>query len=252
MKCGLIWSGYEYDKMLYDGDYFHNYMRLAYTNESYALNKFRLYYILKYCPAPKRILDYGAGCGAFIYFIKRYSKKIKVIGVDVYEHKAANIYHVDHFWEIDRGCKQYDIVTMWDVLEHTDSPWAVLLGLRSVLINDGLLVISTPNLAARKAEEITRWKHWKPQEHLYLFDETSLEKILTSCGYEIIDMDYTESAYRANNTSNICNNILTMAARPKYDRFTPVNDDLKYIQSYYTQITGDDFNALKKVGVGVS
>ena len=113
-----------------------------------------------------------------------------------------------------------------------------MLGIRSVMVPDGYLFISTPNLDARKQEEITRWTHWKPKEHLWLYGYESINKLLKTCGFEVIEYNTTESAFRVNRSSKYTDNIMTVIAKPiPAKEMSFKSDELKYINTQYNQLT---------------
>ncbi|HUT15847.1 MAG TPA: class I SAM-dependent methyltransferase, partial [Anaerolineae bacterium] len=81
-----------------------------------------------------------------------------------------------------------DLITMWDLIEHLRDPAGTLRKIAGALKEDGLFVLSTPDvesLPARLMRE--KWLGWQLQnEHLHYFSYSTLERMLNAAGLEII------------------------------------------------------------------
>ena len=81
----------------------------------------------------------------------------------------------------------YDLIALWDVLEHVNHPLAVLTHVRPWLADDGLLLIETQNVESLAARWLgARWHHYKHGEHLYHFSPTTIATVLERAGYELV------------------------------------------------------------------
>lgn len=81
----------------------------------------------------------------------------------------------------------YDVVTMWDVLEHLDAPQKYLRAINRMLSENGILVINTINkecLWARLWGK--RWHAIIPPEHLFYWSPFNLKALLTEQGFLIL------------------------------------------------------------------
>lgn len=79
----------------------------------------------------------------------------------------------------------FDVITMFDVLEHVPDPGAFLDGARRLLKPGGLLVVQSPNfssLMARLTGE--RWSWLTPPDHLYHFSPGIMIRFLLSHGFK--------------------------------------------------------------------
>jgi 2-polyprenyl-3-methyl-5-hydroxy-6-metoxy-1,4-benzoquinol methylase len=78
----------------------------------------------------------------------------------------------------------YDVVTMFHVLEHLDSPRAALTAARALLRPGGILVVETPTVENpwfRLAP--SRWRQLIP-DHYFFFSRETLERLLRETGFE--------------------------------------------------------------------
>jgi SAM-dependent methyltransferase len=88
----------------------------------------------------------------------------------------------------------YDAITMWDVLEHFDTPVATLREAVSLMRPGGLFGVVVPvidNFNARHWPQT--WDQYKPPEHLSFFSSASLRALLER---EVGEVVLEESAWR--------------------------------------------------------
>ena len=139
------------------------------------------------------LLDVGCAFGFFLDVARE--RGWRVSGVEISEHAARYasrelgldvVHHDAETWTYPE--RSYDVITMWDLVEHLRDPKGTLRKLAGALKEDGILVLSTPDvdsLAARVMKE--RWLGWQLRnEHLYYFSHPTLELMLDSAGLEII------------------------------------------------------------------
>lgn len=138
--------------------------------------------------ADKFLLDIGAGSGAF-------AKSASESGWDVVAVDPALNESDDVFDGIKavRGTTDdvpvdcfFDVVTMWDVIEHMFDPKAQILKAKSRLKNKGWLVIETGNYksGSRLSVGVSHWIF--QQDHRWYFSPDSMESILLECGFSNI------------------------------------------------------------------
>jgi SAM-dependent methyltransferase len=80
----------------------------------------------------------------------------------------------------------FDLVTMWDVVEHLEQPREVIAMVTRWLRPGGWLALNTVDsgsVGAKLAGE--RWRHLGPPRHLQYFNRRSLWRLLESSGYDI-------------------------------------------------------------------
>lgn len=145
---------------------------------------------------PGRILDVGCGTGNFIRLAQ--DAGWGAIGVELsrgaaeYAQKRglqvrAGILRDQHF-----SSDYFDVVTLWDVLEHLPEPRKELQEIHHVLKGGGFVVVRVPNtdfqlLKALLIDDIlgrTR-KGLQADLHLNHFTSGTLRDLLRRCGFEV-------------------------------------------------------------------
>lgn len=78
----------------------------------------------------------------------------------------------------------FDVITLWDVLEHQPDPTAFLNRVKKYLKEDGMICLQVPNfdgyLSSLKGE---MWDWLTPGDHLYFFTPATLAKTAESAGF---------------------------------------------------------------------
>lgn len=190
---------------VYDAKYSSTYDTPEYTKQSDKLMAMRLGFVMAaHGNRVNSLLDFGYGNGAFM---KAAAESIRTVeGFDVTGVKVDGFRtFTDH---PTHRC--YDVMTFWDALEHLPD-----FNLLHQLCT-GTLVISLPYCHARK--EGLDWfsenyKHRKPDEHLWHFDEVALEHTLKQYGWKPVAVSTFEDTVRK--SEHGLPNILTMAFRPQ-------------------------------------
>jgi 2-polyprenyl-3-methyl-5-hydroxy-6-metoxy-1,4-benzoquinol methylase len=99
------------------------------------------------------VLDIGCGAGAFSSELRKAGRAQSLHGVELAPEAAAQAEKVlDRVWRVDLSAGaadlpgNYDLVLCLDVLEHMQDPWAAVRRVRSLVKEDGLFVVSLPNV----------------------------------------------------------------------------------------------------------
>lgn len=102
-------------------------------------------------PKGARLLDVGCGAGQFLEIAA--AAGLDASGIDV-SRDAVTMCRarglsasVAELPSTDLG--SFEVVTMWDVLEHTTRPVELLRSVRSVVAPDGVLIVKTPRTTRR-------------------------------------------------------------------------------------------------------
>lgn len=85
----------------------------------------------------------------------------------------------------------FDVVTMWEYIEHLVDPLKELQMIRSLLKLNGIICISTPNTAHLQLDQNPQdWWEFKPPAHLTFFTANTLRQLVETAGYEIIQVNF--------------------------------------------------------------
>lgn len=82
--------------------------------------------------------------------------------------------------------RKYDVITAWQVVEHVASPAGLIEEARDHLAPNGILAISTVNLASFQARAFgPSWLHLDPPRHLWAGSRRAVERLLAGQGFEV-------------------------------------------------------------------
>ncbi|MFZ2621014.1 MAG: class I SAM-dependent methyltransferase [Minisyncoccia bacterium] len=136
------------------------------------------------------LLDVGSATGFFMDIAKK--RGFEVVGVELSNY-AAEIGRAKGLTIVASDLKgahfnndKFDVITMFDVLEHVPNPKDFLLEAKRILKPGGFLVINTPNGDSVVARVLgSRWHLIVPPEHLYYFSPKNVGDYLTKNGFNV-------------------------------------------------------------------
>lgn len=135
---------------------------------------------------PKSILDVGYGNGDFLKICKN---KIDSYGNDISGYPVPQgVTFVENIFE-----RHYDVICFFDVLEHFEKIDFVQN------LKCDYIFLSLPWCHNFSDEWFSNWKHRRPDEHLWHFDEKSIKNFFNEMGYEMIDYSNIEDLIRVSN-----------------------------------------------------
>ncbi len=79
----------------------------------------------------------------------------------------------------------FDVVTLWDVIEHTPDPRAVLERCHSLLKPGGLLIVNYPDIGSWIARGLGRRWLFLTSVHLWYFDRQTIRQMLERTGFAV-------------------------------------------------------------------
>ncbi len=81
----------------------------------------------------------------------------------------------------------FDIITLYDVIEHVQDLNEIVKELKRILSKNGVIEIWTPDIGHwRVPEPLIEWEAIKPSVHLYYFNKKTLSMLLNKHGLKII------------------------------------------------------------------
>ncbi len=137
-----------------------------------------------------KILDIGCGPGFFLKVAKdnkwdEYGVELSKWACDYGKNTGVNIIN-KRLERAKFNDKFFDVITLWDVIEHVEYPSSLLLEINRILKNDGIIVLNTPNIGSIFAKIMgKRWWNLIGM-HIYYFDKKTIRKILEKNGFKII------------------------------------------------------------------
>tara|TARA_B100000989_G_C19477378_1_gene443540 strand:- start:305 stop:1186 length:882 start_codon:yes stop_codon:yes gene_type:complete len=148
----------------------------------------------------KKILDVGCGTGEFLNYMQM--KGFDTFGVEVAKKareqsiKNHNLLVKDSLSKLNEN--NFDLITMWHVLEHVyDLDW-YMKQIKNLLNDKGLLIIAVPNHKSFDQKYYGKyWAGWDVPLHLWHFDKESMRKLSKKYGFEISSIHplYFDSFY---------------------------------------------------------
>lgn len=148
----------------------------------------RVNFIKKYKINFKTILDVGAGTGWFLNYVKtlginvsafEYSKQLQ----DFLISRSINTYG-----SLDNIAEKFDVITMYDVIEHHPAPVDLLQSVSKLLSENGVIIVYTPNFDSLSFKFLKCNNNLLcPPQHLYYFNRESMKNILTIINLNLVD-----------------------------------------------------------------
>ncbi len=139
------------------------------------------------------LLDVGAATGFFLDLAQ--NRGWRCVGVEpsafAVREAASKGLNVREgvIEELDAPDGSFDVVTMWDVVEHVRDPRAALGAAHRLLRPGGVLAINTPDSGSVLARVLgLRWHLVVPPEHLVLFHQKSLRLLLDEQHFRVSSM----------------------------------------------------------------
>lgn len=146
--------------------------------------------ISRYC-TDGALFDVGAATGYFLALAR--NRGFSVSGIDISavaaseaEKKRIDV-EVGTLETVPHRPASFDIVTMFDVLEHVSRPGSFLGNVADLLRPGGILMGCTPDSMSVNARLMGKYWHLLfPPEHLVLLNDKSLRHLLNQQGLEVI------------------------------------------------------------------
>jgi 2-polyprenyl-3-methyl-5-hydroxy-6-metoxy-1,4-benzoquinol methylase len=154
---------------------------------------------------PGRLLDIGCGMGIFLTMAKERGWEVSGVDISDYATKfARERFGLSCFTgklkDLRFQDRYFDVITMWDVIEHFESPLEELEEVKRILADDGVILFDTPNVESLM-RLIAHWiyrvtgglfkypvKKLYHQFHLYYFSIETLKMLLDKSGFELIEL----------------------------------------------------------------
>ena len=199
-ECGLVFvrdlPATDALHALYDSDSYHeDSERVAKSFTERAAAQADL--LQRHYPVPGRVLDVGCSHGYFLRNAR--DRGWSTAGVEL-SRRSAEVARTVHGLDVVTGTlddapwppESFDVVTMWDVIEHLPSPGEVLAQVAKLLRPGGILLMATPavdglypRVSLRLAPFTKWWGHPEPPYHLQQYSKKTIVDLCRRNGFAV-------------------------------------------------------------------
>lgn len=192
LKDMNIYADHEYSSGLYNQYVKASKLKSA-TFKERVKNIFQNYNEKKSDIKNLQLLDLGCSCGYFIEAalnqgINAYGVEFSEVAIkSAHENIRSRIIHGDVNKLDILSNSSYDVITAFDILEHTLDPSLFINNAKKHLKKNGLLVISTPDTGHFLRFLMgNKWPMLQPYQHTFLFSKIGLTILLKQAGFSSI------------------------------------------------------------------
>lgn len=153
--------------------------------------------VLRHQPDATSWLDVGCDHGFFLDDVRRYIPRVAGIELSARARAYAQRIGLDVVRDMSQLSGTFDVVSMWHVLEHIETPNVLLEELRRVMSPNAVLTLRVPDIASTFARLLgSRWIWFQPQNHAVHYTQRALHTLLERSGFSVL-----HSARQRPNTS---------------------------------------------------
>lgn len=138
----------------------------------------------------RSLLDVGAYIGVFVEVATKAGWNAVGVEPSSWAVREAQKRHINVLNGTQESSqlqgRQFDVVTMWDVIEHVSDPAAELGKAFQLLKPGGWLAVHTMDIGSVTARLMGRRWPWLMDMHLYYFSQKSLAQMMVKSGFDVI------------------------------------------------------------------
>ena len=185
----------------------------------------------------KTLLDIGCGTGHFINYCTDHNWEVTGVEPDSNARNLASSSGVvvhDHINKI--AGQQFDVITLWHVLEHLPDLTATITKIKTLLKENGKLIIAVPNYLSKESSIFEEfWAAYDVPRHLYHFTPKTLSILAEKNGLKIASTHpmWLDSFY-----------ISLLSNQHKYNRNKYINSFLIGLLSNTYAIKNNNFSSI--------
>ena len=145
----------------------------------------------------KKLLDIGSGPGLFLKVGKKRGWNVTGFEPSIRAYQCSKKFGlniINDFFDVKTALEDgaFDVVSMFNVIEHLADPKSIIKDVKSVLKERGLFCIIAPNdynpLQNTLKKNLNVDSYWlEPPEHLNYFNFHSVKKLLEELDFEVIN-----------------------------------------------------------------
>ncbi|MEO6915155.1 MAG: class I SAM-dependent methyltransferase [Chitinophagaceae bacterium] len=140
-----------------------------------------------------RLLDIGAGTGAFASYMQRGGWEVTALEPDAVTRRRAMeinkqiLLPAENLYSLPKS--SFYAITMWHVLEHVHTLHEYLAQISTLLADGGYLFIAVPNYTSEDARYYREfWAAYDVPRHLYHFSPASMRSLVEKHGLTVTDI----------------------------------------------------------------
>lgn len=147
-----------------------------------------------------KILDVGCATGYFLEAAKE--KGFEVYGVEFSGFSSGiakkkfgenNVFY-GTLEQCDFTDKMFEVIAMSDLIEHVRIPQQTLLKAATLLKDDGVIMIMTPDTKTLSNKFMgKKWTHYK-LEHFFYFNRIAMNSLAEKCGLKVVHYEKSKKA----------------------------------------------------------
>jgi 2-polyprenyl-3-methyl-5-hydroxy-6-metoxy-1,4-benzoquinol methylase len=179
---------------LYDEGYFKGTSDFAYTRDSSVdvpVCSERIRVLEKFVTRkpPRRLLDVGCGQGDLLKAAE--NRGWEATGIDVSSHAVTTArgrgldVKKGELTDVALPENHFDVITMYEVIEHMPNPRDILLKAHELLKDSGVLVIQTANIDSLRGRLQKGGYYYFVPGHFVYYSFATLKKMLSRSGFRI-------------------------------------------------------------------
>jgi len=149
--------------------------------------------IEKLLPGRGRILDVGTAAGAFLAAASGRAWQVEGCEPNAWLAEWGSSHYgipirTGEIFDQPYAPGSFDVVTLWDVIEHTPDPSRVIRTARELIRPGGLLIVNYPDIGSWIARALGRRWPFLSSVHLYYFTRGTMKGLLERSGFEVVEM----------------------------------------------------------------
>ena len=140
----------------------------------------------------KKLLDVGCGTGDFLHIAKQNHWNVSGIEPNEKARAIANkktndtVFEVEHLLKLNSN--SFNVITLWHVLEHLPKLEEHISILKSILKQNGVLIIAVPNYKSYDSKYYKEfWAAFDTPRHLWHFSQTAISKLVEKKNMKVVD-----------------------------------------------------------------
>jgi len=141
-----------------------------------------------------KVLDVGCGSGTFLFFMSALGAQTYGTELDGPAYERARTLPgaeivVGDLADGVFARTEFDVITVWHVLEHTREPAKVLAACAQRLKSGGMLFVEVPRIESWQGQLFgSRWLHLDPPRHLFQFTDAGMQRMLKEAGLKVVSL----------------------------------------------------------------